>query len=309
MDDEKAPPGAQNVFVQPRPANKSARTSRSVRVKVRCGYDGGAFHGWARQPGLTTVQGEIEQGLHTLIRREIRTVVAGRTDAGVHAEAQVFQFDLTQDEWWGLARGKSALDPGESLVRRLNGTLKHLGGAIHIYTAERAPEGFDARFSPTQRRYRYRIADRVENFRPLERHFTCWLRRELNVSLMQAEANTVLGLHDFLSFCKPKPDATTIRTVHDIRITRDDSGIITAELVADAFCHNMVRALMGALIQVGEGSKDPGWLAHRLAAKVRDSQVRLAPAEGLILSGVDYPNDEDLASRAEQTRAKRDTER
>lgn len=281
-----------------------------VRVRLDLAYDGTDYKGWATQPGLPTVQGALEAGLAMIIRRPVRTVVAGRTDAGVHARGQVVHFDLTEAEWTAVTRNREALDPAPTLVRRLSGALSREQGALVIHQASLAPEGFDARFSALWRSYRYAISDSAEARDPLNRRFTYWHKTSLDVELMNAEARTVLGLHDFLTFCKPRDGATTIRELQDFGFSRDaHTGLITAHLQADAFCHNMVRALVAATVQVGEGRQPVGWVAGRLEAMVRDAQTRLAPPHALVLEHVEYPDpgtDPDaLAARAAGTRARR----
>lgn len=276
----------------------------TVRMRMRLGYDGSQFHGWARQPNVLGVQQLIEEGLATLVRRQVRVVVAGRTDAGVHARNQMVHFDLTPTEYEALPR-RSPLSPAKALVRRLNGILASQEGAVLIHDAAVAEPGFDARFSALQRRYSYRIADGLHRWDPLTRQITMWHREELDVQLMDAEARSVLGRHDFLSYCKPRPDATTIRTLQEFSFTRGGDGIITAHLVADAFCHNMVRALIGAALMVGDGRETQGFLADRLQAMVRDSKTKLAHPRALVLEEVRYPQAGQLLARAEQTRARR----
>lgn len=281
-----------------------------VRVRLDLGYDGTHYKGWATQPGLPTVQGVLEEGLAMIIRRPVRTVVAGRTDAGVHARGQVVHFDLTEDEWNAVTRQRGHLEPTSTLVRRLSGALSREQGAVVIHRASLAPEGFDARFSALWRSYRYAISDTAQDRDPLNRRFTYWHQAPLDVDLMEAEAQSVLGLHDFFTFCKPREGATTIRELQDFGFTRDaETGLITAHLQADAFCHNMVRALVAATLQVGEGKHPAGWVADRLEAMVRDAQTRLAPPHALVLEHVEYPDPGDdpeaLAVRAAGTRARR----
>ena len=276
----------------------------TIRLRMVLGYDGSAFHGWARQPNVLGVQQVVEEALFTLIRRPVRVTVAGRTDAGVHARAQVVHFDLTPEEYQQLPR-RSPLAPAAALVRRINGILGAQDGAVLVLEADRAEDGFDARFSALRRRYSYRIADGLRRWDPLTRQLTLWHRQELNVEAMNTEAASVLGRHDFLTYCKPRPDATTIRTLQEFTFTRGTDGVIVAHLVADAFCHNMVRALIGAALMVGDGREQPGFMAQRLALMVRDSKTKLAHPSALVLEEVSYPAPGELAARAEQTRAKR----
>lgn len=276
------------------------------RIRIDLAYDGGSFHGWAVQPGLASVQGVVEDGLAMVIRRDVRTTVAGRTDAGVHAAHQVIHCDLTEQEWEAVSRQREGVKPEDALVRRLNGVLRSQEGSVVIRSAAVAPAGFDARFSAGGRTYRYRISDRLETRDPLQRRYTHWHGTPLSVPLMQAEADSMLGLHDFLSYCKPREGATTIRTLRRFDLYRDPAGVIHAELEADAFCHNMVRALVGSAMLVGEGKRPAGWMEQRRQEQRRGPDVRLAPARGLVLERIDYPETaEELAVQAQRTRARR----
>ncbi|GAA5227812.1 tRNA pseudouridine(38-40) synthase TruA [Paeniglutamicibacter antarcticus] len=275
-----------------------------VRMCVRLGYDGSGYNGWGIQPGLPTIQGAMEAALAMLLRRPVRTVVAGRTDAGVHARNQMVHFDITATEFVALARG-AEISPERALVRRLRGVLTREHGTILIHQAMVAPAGFNARFSALWRRYSYRIADGAGNWEPLSRGYTMWHKREIDVELMAAEAKDMVGRHDFLAFCKPRERATTIRTLTEFSFTRDRSGIVVAHLKADAFCHNMVRALIGACVLVGDGREEPGWVGQRLEAGVRDAKTFLADPRALVLEEVAYPEAGEAAARAELTRARR----
>lgn len=276
-----------------------------IRMRMVLGYDGAAYNGWARQPNVTGVQQLVEEALETLIRRLVRVFVAGRTDAGVHARHQVVHFDLTEEEYLGLPRN-SDLEPGPALLRRINGLLGRQQGAVWVHEVDRAAEGFDARFSALARRYSYRIADGIHRWDPLRRQLTMWYREEIDIDLLNAEAQSVLGRHDFLSFCKPKPRATTIRTLQEFEFSRAEDGNIVVHLKADAFCHNMVRSLIGGALRVASGREKPGFLAERLALMVRDSKSILAHPHPLVLEEVYYPDDAELAARAALTRARRD---
>ena len=280
-----------------------------MRVRLDLSYDGGPFSGWALQPGRRTVQGALEEALHMLIRRPVRVTVAGRTDAGVHARGQVVHLDLTDAEWQGLPRGHE-LDPAVAMQRRLRGALSRilgdLTGAVEVHRISLAPEGFDARFSALWRRYSYRIADGPALWDPLGRHSTLWHKNPLDVSLLNEGASKLLGLQNFLSFCKPREGATTIRELQRFEFTRAEDGVIVATVQADAFCHNMVRALIGSALYVGEGVEEPGWLYERLLAKKRDAKSILAAPHPLVLEEVAYPSDDELRARAELTRALRE---
>ncbi|WP_425430277.1 tRNA pseudouridine(38-40) synthase TruA [Compostimonas suwonensis] len=285
-----------------------------VRFRLDLSYDGSDFTGWSRQPGLRTVQGTLEEALETIFRRHPpapRLVVAGRTDAGVHAAAQVAHVELTRQQLAALvkpSRGHRetavSSDPEVQLLRRVNGVLGAVSDIV-VHRARIAPEGFDARFSAVWRRYEYRIADAVAHRDPLQRHRTYWHHLPLDVEAMDATAASLVGLHDFRAYCKPREGATTIRTLQDFRWRRDEDGTIVAFLQADAFCHSMVRALVGACVSVGEGKLPAQELTRLLEQRERDNEFKVMPARGLTLIRVGYPEDGLLRFRAEQTRARR----
>lgn len=276
------------------------------RIRIDLAYDGTDYHGWATQPGLPTVQEAVETGLATIFRQPISVTVAGRTDAGVHAARQVIHCDVPVNRWEKLPGNNPARPADVALVSKLNGVLAREAGAIRILTSRTVPSGFDARFSALSRSYRYRIA--LGDPDPLTRHFTYHHRKPLHVDTMAAEIAGLQGLYDFGSFCKPRPGATTLRTLQLFELEADRETL-SVRLRADAFCHHMVRALVGALLHVGDGTRIPGWLRDRLATPVRDSHMSLAPAHGLVLEAVEYPPDDQLATRAAQTRARRTTSR
>ncbi|MEV7131400.1 tRNA pseudouridine synthase A [Arthrobacter sp. NPDC093128] len=279
-----------------------------LRIRLDLAYDGGPFSGWAVQPGLRTVQGVLEEALALLVRRKVRVTVAGRTDAGVHARGQVVHLDLSDVEWLGLNRGVE-LDPAVALLRRLRGALSRglgdLTGAVEVHRVTVAPEGFDARFSALWRRYSYRIADGPMLWDPLGRYSTLWHREELDVSLLNEGASKLLGLQNFRSYCKPREGSTTIRELQRFEFARGTDGVIVATVQADAFCHNMVRALVGSALSVGSGDEAPGWLYERLLEQKRDAKSVLAAPHPLVLEEVAYPSDGELLARAELTRAMR----
>jgi tRNA pseudouridine38-40 synthase len=256
------------------------------------------------------VQGALEEALARVLRLPAppATVVAGRTDAGVHARRQVCHVDLPRLAW-EQAPGRSASTPGEALRRRLAGVLP---ADVVVQAAAEAPPGFDARFSALRRRYGYRLCDDPAGVPPLRRHDVVGVRGPLDVAVMDAAAARLVGLRDFAAFCRPREGATTVRTLLEYRWTRDDGDaeggfpVIRARVVADAFCHSMVRALVGALIPVGQGRRPVDWPEAVLAARVRDPAVTVAPALGLVLEEVVYPDAGGLAERARQARARRD---
>ncbi|MEJ3404415.1 tRNA pseudouridine(38-40) synthase TruA [Rathayibacter sp. YIM 133350] len=297
----------------PSPASPSSPVSPAARIRLDIAYDGSGFAGWSRQPGLRTVQGEIERALATILHRfgaPPSLVVAGRTDAGVHARGQVAHLDLSAEQCDALlrptrGRNRSAdADAGAALARRLNGILSQVGDIV-INRGSIAPTGFDARFSAVWRRYEYRLADGGALRDPLRRADTTWYPGRLDGEAMDVAARSLTGLHDFAAYCKPREGATTIRTLQEFRWVRDESGVLCAHLQADAFCHSMVRALVGACVAVGEGKLDGTDLVRLRNAAERTSAFKVMPARGLTLVDVGYPEDARLAARAEQTRARR----
>jgi tRNA pseudouridine38-40 synthase len=195
--------------------------------------------------------------------------------------------------------GRSAAPPVDALVRRLNGVLP---ADVRVRGGREAPDGFDARFSALWRRYAYRIADDQASVDPLVRHSVLARARRLDLQAMNTAAGWLVGEHDFAAFCKRRDGATTIRTLLALRWARDETGLAVAEVRADAFCHHMVRALVGCLVVVGEGRRPPEWAAEVLRRGVRDVGVSVVPAHGLTLEEVAYPADADLARQALATR-------
>ncbi|MET3450475.1 tRNA pseudouridine(38-40) synthase TruA [Curtobacterium sp. 1544] len=286
--------------------SRSSGVGGGTRLRLDIAYDGAAFSGWARQPGLRTVQGALESALATVFTRwgePPLLTVAGRTDAGVHATGQVAHVDLSPSQWEALGTKRSPL---ESLVKRLNGIAAPEGDVV-VTRASVAPDGFDARFSPLWRRYSYRIADADAPRDPRRRGHTVWHPTRLDPAAMERGALRLLGLHDFATFCRPREGATTIRTLQEFRWDREPDGVLVARLQADAFCHSMVRAMVGATIAVGEGRFGADRLEELRVAETRTSEFKVAPAKGLTLTEVGYPADEELAARATQTRARRGT--
>jgi tRNA pseudouridine38-40 synthase len=263
-----------------------------VRLRLDLSYDGTAFRGWAVQPGLRTVQGEVEAAIATVLRlpEPAPLTCAGRTDAGVHARGQVVHVDLDD-----------AVQPGH-LERRLR---RLLPADIRLRALTVAPDGFDARFAALERRYTYRLVDGPSGPDPLARASVVGWPRRLDVDAMNAASEHLLGEHDFASFCKRREGATTIRTLLELRTARSDE-LLETTVRADAFCHSMVRSLMGLLTAVGEGRFEPEWSADVLARAVRDTRVKVMPARGLVLEEVVYPDDAGLAARAAESRRRRD---
>ncbi|MCS0637151.1 tRNA pseudouridine(38-40) synthase TruA [Streptomyces sp. LP05-1] len=267
-----------------------------VRVRLDLSYDGRDFSGWARQAGgRRTVQGEIEDALRTVTRsaETYELTVAGRTDAGVHARGQVAHVDLPEALW---------AEHRDKLLRRLAGRLGH---DVRVWRVSEAPRGFNARFSAIWRRYAYRVTDHPGGVDPLLRGHVLWHDWTLDVDAMNEAAKPLLGEHDFAAYCKRREGATTIRTLQELRWERLPSGILEATVRADAFCHNMVRSLVGALLFVGDGHRPADWPGTVLAAGVRDSAVHVVRPHGLTLEEVGYPADELLAARNLEARNRR----
>lgn len=263
------------------------------RVRLDLAYDGTSFSGWARQRDRRSVQQTVEEVLAVLgglgPDAAPRVQVAGRTDAGVHARGQVAHVDLPED-----------VATDSRLLRRLNGLLPP---DVRVHRVSLAPPGFDARFSAVSRRYLYRVADGAEQVDPLRRHDTLAWPRPLDLQAMSRAAEGFTGEHDFAAYCKRREGATTVRALLALRWERRDVLEMTVE--ADAFCHSMVRSLVGAFLAVGEGRRPVEWPASLLDAAARAQDVAVAPPHGLSLEHVGYPPDAELLTRQHVTRALR----
>lgn len=276
------------------PPDPSRAGDDVVRLRLDIAYDGTDFAGWATQPEQRTVQQTVEDAVGLVLRAPaLRLVVAGRTDAGVHARGQVCHVDVPTAAVDGLELSR--------LARRLT---RLLPDDVVLRGIRVAPTGFDARFSASWRRYRYRVCDDLAALDPLRRRDVLAWPRPLDVAAMTSAAAGLLGEHDFAAYCKARKGATTVRELQQLDCDRVD-GIVVATVRADAFCHNMVRSLMGALIVVGEHRRPPQWPAEVLAARVRDPRVPVVDPRGLTLEEVGYPPDDQLAARAAVTRAVR----
>jgi tRNA pseudouridine38-40 synthase len=262
----------------------SQDTAVPQRIRLDLGYDGTDFSGWAAQPGLRTVEGELSAALTTLLRAgdPVRLTVAGRTDAGVHARGQVAHLDVAPDQWAALP-GRSTRPPQEAARTRLRGILP---ADVVVRAVTPVPEGFDARFSALRRRYLYRLCDDAASLDPLRRRDTVAHKRPLDVEAMDAAASTLVGLGDFAAFCKRREGATTVRTLIEFAWCRGADGVLEATVVADAFCHSMVRSLVGAVVPVGEGRRPVEWPRQVMRAAVRDPAVVVMPPHGLSLEEV-----------------------
>jgi len=291
-----------------------------VRLRLEVAYDGYGFHGWARQPGLRSVQGELESAVRAVLRvpaeLPVRVAVAGRTDAGVHATGQVCHADVPAAALAAQGRGpgsSTAAFPGPEpddtvgarVARRLNGLLP---ADVRVGRVDPAPTGFDARWSAAWRRYEYRVADHPGAQDPRTRGHVLWTTRPLDVAAMDAAACPFVGEHDFAAFCRARAGASTVRTIQRIGWSRDEGlrsgvpGIVTFSIRADAFCHSMVRALVGSFLAVGQGRWPVERPARLLAAAVRVPSIPTAPARGLTLVEVGYPPDAQLADQAQRAR-------
>jgi len=321
-----------------------------VRIRLDIAYDGTNFRGWALQPGMRTVQGTLESALARILGGEPRLVVAGRTDAGVHASGQVAHVDLDEEQQRRMHAGaKRTAAPAHNssnsvadhpVEGSIGGITEQIAGVTHpdrvaprsmageaaarlasrirgvvgaysdvaVQRTTLAPAGFDARFSAVWRRYSYRVADETSGYDPLERLRTTTARGRLDENAMDAAARSLIGLHDFAAYCRPREEATTIRTLLEFDWRRDSEGVLVANVKADAFCHSMVRALGGACVAVGQGRLHVAEVAGIRDEGERTNAFTVLAARGLTLTEVGYPADELLAARAEQTRARRDRE-
>ncbi|MDO4242521.1 MAG: tRNA pseudouridine synthase A [Actinomyces sp.] len=306
----------------------------ALRVRLDLSYDGGAFSGWAAQPGRRTVEGVLTEALAAVLRHPARLTVAGRTDAGVHAAGQVAHLDVPVGAWQALP-GRSGRSPEAALRARLAGVLaretmtSHRAGGLGplprgasdvvVHGVRVVPADFDARFGALARHYRYRIADALAPREPWRRAQVLWEPQELDVAAMSQAAAPLTGEHDFLSYCRPRARASTVRTLTAASWLRPplpgggpagptggvDAGLVVLDVSADAFCHSMVRSLVGACLEVGRGRRPVTWPAEILAARSRQRAAPVAPAHGLTLIGVDYPGDEELAAQAARARVLR----
>ncbi len=265
----------------------------TTRVRLDVSYDGGDFSGWAVQPGRRTVAGVLLEALGVLVGTDtlLGLTVAGRTDAGVHATGQVCHVDLPTGAWGELHA---------SLLRRLAALMPP---DARVKAATAVPDTFDARFSATFRRYEYRVADTVYGADPLRRHDTLGWPRPLDLDRLRHGAAGLIGEHDYAAFCKRKEHATTVRAITRLDWRRDPDGVAVATVQADAFCQAMVRSLVGAMLSVGDGRREPDWPARLLRLRERSSEVTVAPAHGLTLVEVGYPDDpQEYERRADATR-------
>jgi len=246
-------------------------------IKLTLAYDGTAYAGWQVQPGRKTVQGVLEAALEQVTGQSIRVVASGRTDAGVHALGQVASFQT-----------KSRL-AADVFARAMNAELPH---DVAVLAAVDVPEGFHALRDAVRKRYRYVIHDGP--VRDVFRRRYCWQHHgRLDAEAMDRAARLLLGRHDYSSFQSSGAERqTSVRTIHEIAVWRGQGGdahVITLEVEADGFLYNMVRAIVGTLVEVGRGARSESWVGEVLAAADRGAAGPNAPPQGLFLVRVDYP--------------------
>ncbi|TDC34763.1 tRNA pseudouridine(38-40) synthase TruA [Micromonospora sp. 15K316] len=264
-----------------------------TRLRLDVSYDGTDFSGWAVQPDRRTVAGVLGEALDLLLGAGVAVglTVAGRTDAGVHATGQVCHVDLPSDVW---------RERESTLPRRL---ARLLPGDVRVRAITEVPAEFDARFSATFRRYEYRVTDAPYGAEPLHRHLTLAWPRPLDLAALNAASAGLVGEHDFAAYCRRKENATTLREVTRLDWRREPDGLLVATVQADAFCQAMVRSLVGAMLVAGDGRRPAEWPASLLSRRERSGDVTVAPAHGLTLVAVGYPEDPaEYARRAEVTR-------
>lgn len=268
------------------------------RYRLDLAYDGTDFNGFAKQPNLRTVASELLSGMVKIFgedAEDFRLRVAGRTDKGVHALTQVVHVDLTPKQLRRIRRG-------HSVDERLN---RIIDPDLRVLAFEEAPAGFEARFSALLRRYRYSIADRNVVPNPLTSRYTLEILWKLEVEPMQEAAKEFLGLRDFKAFCKERDGTTTIRVLREISVKRRKDGVIDIEIEADAFCHNMVRSIVGALMSAGSLRTTNAAIRKSLLGKRTEHAYKVQPPHGLTLIKVLYPPNSKLAAQAELTKRMR----
>lgn len=271
-----------------------------LRLRLDIAYDGTNFSGWSKQPERRTVQREVESALQKLTRVPVETIVAGRTDAGVHATGQVVHVDIPDLEIGPYSK-KDDWNIDE-LPYRLNRILDE---DVRIMSATIAPVGFHARFSALRRYYQYKIVDNNHPILPMRRFDIAPWYRPLDVDVLNQASALLLGENDFAAFCKFRQGGTTIRTLEEFSWIRNEEGL-KAEIVADAFCYSMVRNLVGAVVCVADGRFPADWIREVLDNRKRVSDSLVFPPRGLTLVRVDYPPEDQLLARIEETLRRRD---
>ena len=280
--------------------NKPAGDSGGlVRFRVDLAYDGTDFAGWAKQPGLRTVEGDLVKMFEKVFgksKTDFDMRVAGRTDSGVHAKHQVCHLDIPQKRLSRIGR-----DPLNAF--RLN-TL--IADDLIILDIHQITSDFDARFSALGRRYRYTIVDPEFKKDPMLVRYALTHKRVLDVALMNLAAKELIGLKDFAAFCKPRAGASTIRNLTTFQVSRDPGGLITIDIHADAFCHNMIRSLVGSIMAVADGRLSIQDLIQAQKSGKRANKFKTIDAKGLSLESIDYPDPADYAKQANLNRVMRE---
>lgn len=265
------------------------------RLRLDIAYDGTQFSGWAAQPDKRTIQDMVEEAIARIVRHDVDSVVAGRTDAGVHATGQVIHIDVADS---AFERDLTYTD----LRYKLNRILDE---DVRVMDITDAPSGFHARFSALRRYYTYKILDKNQVISPAQRFDVAPWYRHLDENVMNEASSLLLGTHDYAAFCKFKVGGTTIRTLEKYEWVRTEDGLLIADVVADAFCYSMVRNLVGAIVCVADNRKPVSWITELLENKERVSDSLVFPARGLTLYQVDYPSNDQLLERAKVTVARR----
>jgi tRNA pseudouridine38-40 synthase len=245
------------------------------KVRLVVAYDGTGFRGFAPQPTQTrtrTVSGVLGSAIEKVLRHSVELVCAGRTDAGVHARGQVVSFEA-----------EPGLDPWR-LQTALNSML---GPEVVVRSADIVAPGFDARRSATARTYAYTIVNRAVAD-PFLARYAWWVSDPLDLRLLRLGADVFVGEHDFASFCRRREGTTTTRRVTSARWHDDGDGVLRFEIRASAFCWQMVRSIVGTLVEVGNGRRRPGDLLGVLRAVDRAAAAQPAPPHGLCLWDVEY---------------------
>jgi tRNA pseudouridine38-40 synthase len=268
------------------------------RYRIDLAYDGTDFYGFSKQSAHRTVAGELLSGLVKIFGEDdedFRMRVAGRTDAGVHAQAQVAHLDLTPEQLKRVRRG-------HGVAERLN---KIIDPDVRVTAFEEADPGFHARFSALSRRYRYSIADRSVTPNPMTSRYMLEILWNLEVAPMIEVAKEFMGLRDFRAFCKERDGTTTIRELREISVKRRPNGVIDIEVEADAFCHNMVRSVVGALMSAGSGRTTAKEVRKALKGQRNEHAYKVQAPQGLTLIKISYPAKSKLGAQAELTQRMR----
>lgn len=246
------------------------------RIRAKLAYDGTNYAGFGKQPDQISIQGELEKSLTQIFTNKVKTIAAGRTDRGVHARGQWVHFDLPQENW------KKVKDPAYSLNQVLPKDIR-------ILEIENVSGDFDARYSALWRRYSYWVCDKSHQLDPMKRHYVYQYGYKLDLAKLNQASQMLVGLHDFATFCKPREHSSTVRNLmkFDWQIVE---GLFVAELKADAFCYGLVRNLIGAVLPAAAGLIAVTEPKNRLDKRLRAETIYQAPANGLVLEEIAYPD-------------------